>query len=276
MRKAVSIVDTTLRDGEQCPGITFSAEDKIRLAVLLDRAGVYEIEAGIYDTGTEGHDYIRKIMQNRKKALVSVWSLLNPECVEQAARQKPDLIHIGTPVSYVQIYRKLNKNKKWVENVLQDCIQVAKDYGVGVTVGLEDASRADVAFMNHLLRLMEGRGVETVRLADTVGILCPQRARQMVRELKEVVSLKVEIHEHNDFGMAVANSIVMAAAGADMVDATLSGIGERAGNCDLYQFVHAAGRKFELEVKNADIRRAQILLKEMMAGGKNYDTGDII
>lgn len=276
MRKTVSIVDTTLRDGEQRPGITFSIEDKIRLAALLDQAGVYEIEAGFYDAGMEGRDYIRRIMEKRKKALVSVWSLLNPECVEQAARQKPDLIHIGTPVSYVQIYHKLKKNKKWVEKTLLDCIQVARDYSVGVTVGLEDASRADVAFMNHLLRMMERQGVETVRLADTVGILCPQRARQMVRELKEVVSLKIEIHEHNDFGMAVANSIAMAAAGADMVDATLLGIGERAGNCDLYQFVHAAGRKFELDMKKADIRRAEILLKEIMSGGENYDKADSI
>lgn len=275
MRKTVSIVDTTLRDGEQRPGITFSIEDKIRLAGLLDLAGVYEIEAGFYDAGMEGRDYIRRIMENRKKALVSVWSLLNPECVEQAARQKPDLIHIGTPVSYVQIYHKLKKNKKWVEKTFQDCIQVARDYGVGVTVGLEDASRADVAFMNHLLRMMERQGVEAVRLADTVGVLYPQRARQMVRELKEVVPLKLEIHEHNDFGMAVANSIVMA-AGADMVDATLFGIGERAGNCDLYQFVQAAGRKFELDMKKAEIRRAETLLKEMMAGGENHDTADSI
>ena len=276
MRKTVSIVDTTLRDGEQRPGITFSIEDKIRLAGLLDQAGVYEIEAGFYDAGMEGRDYIRRIMENRKKALVSVWSLLNPECVEQAARQKPDLIHVGTPVSYVQIYHKLKKNKKWVEKALLDCIQVAKDYGVGVTVGLEDASRADVAFMNHLLRMMERQGVETVRLADTVGVLYPQRARQMVRELKEVVPLKLEIHEHNDFGMAVANSIVMAAAGADMVDATLFGIGERAGNCDLYQFVQAAGRKFELNMKKAEIGQAESLLEEMMAGGEKHDTADRI
>lgn len=276
MRKAVRIVDTTLRDGEQCPGITFSIEDKIQLAALLDRAGVYEIEAGIYDAGTEGSNYIGRIMENRKKALISVWSMLNPECVEQAARQKPDLIHIGTPVSYVQIYHKLKKNKKWVEKTLQECTQVAKDYGIQVTVGLEDATRADMSFMNHLIRLMEGWGVETVRLADTVGILNPMRARQMVQGLKETVSTKIEVHEHNDFGMAVANSIVMATAGADLVDTTLCGIGERAGNCDLYQFVHGAGRKFDLDVIPTEIRQAEILLKEMMAGGRNYDTTNSI
>ncbi|MEY8351730.1 homocitrate synthase [Lachnospiraceae bacterium 54-53] len=270
MGKMVGIVDTTLRDGEQRPGINFSIEDKIRLAALLDQAGVYEIEAGFYDAEMEGGDFIQRIMKNRKRALVSVWSLLNPECVEQAARQKPDLIHIGTPVSYIQIYHKLKKNKKWVEEMLLDCIQVAKDYGVGVTVGLEDASRADVAFMNHLLWLMKRQGVEAVRLADTVGILFPQRARQMIRELKEMIPLKIEIHEHNDFGMAVANSIVMAASGADMVDATLLGIGERAGNCDLYQFVHAAGRKLELDMEKTDVRRAESLLKEMMANRKDH------
>lgn len=275
MRKAIKLVDTTLRDGEQCPGVSFSADDKIRLAILLDQAGVYEIEAGIYDTGTEGRDYIRRIMERRKSALVSVWSLLNPECVEQAARQKPDLIHIGTPVSYAQIYHKLNKNKKWVEKMVQECVRVAKDYGIGVTVGLEDASRADMAFMVSLVRMMQGQGVEVIRLADTVGILSPLRARQMVRELKEAVPVRIEIHEHNDFGMAVANSIVMAGAGADLVDATLSGIGERAGNCDLHRFVHAAGRKFDLDIRGADLGPAEKMLERMIAGGRYYDTADI-
>lgn len=264
MRKAVEIVDTTLRDGEQCPGITFTVEEKLLLARLLDQAGVYEIEAGIYDAGTEGIDYIRRLMEQKKQARISVWSRLSPDSVEQAARQKPDLIHIGMPVSYAQIYHKLCKNKKWVENMMMECIRVAGDYGVEVTVGLEDSSRADVAFMLNMIRRMEAQGVETVRVADTVGILSPGRARQIVRELKEAVPLKIEVHEHNDFGMAVANSVVMAAAGADMVDVTLFGIGERAGNCNMYEFVHAAGRKFGLNMKCQEIRSMELTLKRIL------------
>lgn len=273
MKRRIKIVDTTLRDGEQCPGIVFSPSDKIRLALYLDSIGIYEIEAGIFDTGTEGCNYIGEIMKRKKQSIISVWSRLNAGDIEESARQKPDLIHIGTPVSYSQIYNKLGKNKKWIENTLQECIKVAKDYNIPITVGLEDASRADVAFLTSLIRLIKQQGVEVIRLADTVGVLFPRRARTLIQEIKQT-GIQVEVHEHNDFGMAVANSMVMALAGADMVDGTLLGIGERAGNCNLYEFVHGANRKLELGVTSQDIRKAEDLLKSIMAGGVRDDTSD--
>ncbi len=275
MKRRIKLVDTTLRDGEQCPGIVFSPSDKIRLALYLDRIGIDEIEAGIYDTGTEGMNYISEIMKRKKQARISVWSRLNPRNVEESARQRPDLIHIGTPVSYAQIYNKIGKNKKWIENTLQECIEVAKDYNIPITVGLEDASRADVAFLISLIRLMRQQGVEVIRLADTVGVLFPRRAREMIGEIKQT-GIQVEVHEHNDFGMAVANSMVMALAGADMVDGTLMGIGERAGNCNLYEFVHGANRKFDFLVNSLDIKKAEGLLQSIMNGGETDDTSDSI
>lgn len=275
MKRQIKIVDTTLRDGEQCPGVVFSPSDKVRLALFLDRIGIYEIEAGIYDVGTEGGQYISEIMEKKKQAKISLWSRLNPKNVEESARQKPDLIHIGTPVSYAQIYNKIGKNKKWIENTLCECIKVAKDYHIPITVGLEDASRADVAFLVSLIRMMKDQGVDTVRMADTVGVLFPRRARELVKELKQT-GIIIEVHEHNDFGMAVANSMVMALSGADMVDGTLLGIGERAGNCNLYEFVHSASRKFDLNVSSSDIKKGEALLKSIMSGGKKDDPGDKI
>ncbi|MEY8353171.1 homocitrate synthase [Lachnospiraceae bacterium 54-53] len=275
MKRRIKMVDTTLRDGEQCPGVVFSPSDKIRLALFLDSIGIHEIEAGIYDTGTEGSNYISEIIKRRKYARISVWSRLKPGDVEESARQKPDLIHIGTPVSYAQIYNKIGKNKKWIENTLLECIQVAKEYNIPITVGLEDSSRADVAFLISLIRLIKQKGVEVVRLADTVGVLFPKRARELVNEIRQT-GVMVEVHEHNDFGMAVANSIVMALAGADLVDGTLLGLGERAGNCNLYEFVHGAGRKFDLGVSSPDIRRAEEILKTMMTGGAQDDPPDKI
>lgn len=275
MKRRIKMVDTTLRDGEQCPGVVFSPSDKIRLALFLDSIGIHEIEAGIYDTGTEGCNYIGEIIKRKKHAQISVWSRLNPGDVEESARQRPDLIHIGTPVSYVQIYNKIGKNKKWIEKTLLECIQVAKDYNIPITVGLEDASRADVAFLLSLIRLIKEQGVEIIRLADTVGVLFPKRARELVNEIRQT-GILIEVHEHNDFGMAVANSIVMALAGADMVDGTLLGIGERAGNCNLYEFVHSANRKFDLGVSSTDIKRAEAILETMMAGGAPDDPSDKI
>lgn len=275
MKRKIKLVDTTLRDGEQCPGLAFLPSEKVKLALFLDEIGIYEIEAGIFDEGTEGEGYIREIMDRRKQAVISLWSRLNPADIEQAARQKPDCIHVGTPISYAQIYNKIGKNKKWIENQLIECIQVARNYNIPVTIGMEDASRADTAFLINLIRLVEREGVETIRLADTVGVLMPKRARELVQEIRNNTRIQIEIHEHNDFGMAVANSLVMAAAGADMVDGTLFGIGERAGNCDLYKFVHSGGRKFDLSVSSMDIHRAEKLLSTIM-GGRNYDTSDSV
>ncbi|WP_124064786.1 homocitrate synthase [Clostridium sp. E02] len=271
MKRRIKLVDTTLRDGEQCPGVVFSPSDKIKLALYLDRIGVSEIEAGFYDTSTEGFYTIREIMRQRKQAEISVWSRLNPQNVEESARQRPDRIHVGTPVSYAQIYNKIGKNKKWIEKTLLQCIKVAKDYNIPLTVGLEDASRADVAFLVSLIRLMKREGVEVIRLADTVGVLFPKRARELVEEIRQT-GIQIEVHEHNDFGMAVANSMVMALAGSDMVDATLLGIGERAGNCNLYEFVHGANRKFDMGVSSLDVKKAEEQLQSMMRGAGTDDT----
>jgi homocitrate synthase NifV len=261
MKRKIKIVDTTLRDGEQCPGMVFAPSEKVQLALLLDEMGVYEIEAGIFDVGTEGAGYLGEIIKRRKHAKVSLWSRLNPQDVEQAARQKPDLLHIGTPVSYAQIYSMLGKNKKWVEKTIQECLDVANSYQIPVTVGLEDATRANMAFMYRIVRIAQDMGVDTVRLADTVGILFPKRAMEMVKEMKQNTKIQIEVHEHNDFGMAVANSLVMVNAGADLVDTTLCGIGERAGNCDMSEFIHVASRRFNLGIQSNAITKAEELLK---------------
>lgn len=263
MKRKIGIVDTTLRDGEQRPGLVLSPDEKIRLALFLDQIGVAEIEAGCFDHATEGENYIRKIMEERKNATISVWTRLDPDDIQKAGLQKPDLIHIGVPISYSQIYHKLGKNKKWVENRLIECIEIAKAYQISVTVGLEDVSRANMSFVLHIIRKLEKLEVQTVRLADTVGILSPSRARDMVKEIRRNTDIQLEIHEHNDFGMAIANSSVMLHAGANLVDGTLFGIGERAGNCDLYQLVSSLSRKFDFGVTGSDLLAAEKLMRSI-------------
>ncbi len=259
MRKTLKIVDTTLRDGEQCPGIIFSPEDKIKLALVLDKMGFEEIEVGIYDRKTEGREYLREIMEKRKNSKISLWARLIPGDVLEAVKQKPDLIHIAAPVSYVQIYSKLNKNKQWVEKTLVQCMEIADTFHVPVTIGFEDCSRADTGFMIRLAYLAENLGVKTIRLADTVGIFTPTKAGKLIKELKGKTSLPIEAHEHNDFGMAVANSLEMANLGAGYIDCTLFGIGERAGNCNLYDFVHAAEMRFDMGIEKRNILEMQEL-----------------
>ena len=261
--KKIRIVDTTLRDGEQCPGIYLNPDDKIRMALVLDEIGVYEIEAGIFDRRTEGREYLSEIMRQKKQAKISLWARLNPADVMEACRQKPDIVHMSVPVSYVQIYTKLNKNKAWVEKRIMECMEVANNFHVQATLGFEDSSRADIGFVIKLAVLAEKLGVNIIRLADTVGIFTPERAGELVTEIRNHAGIKIEAHEHNDFGMAVANSLEMAFAGAEYVDCTLFGLGERSGNCNLYDFVHASELHYDVEMDKKDIIYAEALFAKL-------------
>ncbi len=257
MKEVRYIVDTTLRDGEQSPGIALSREDKTKIAGLLDDIGVYEIEAGIPCLGKMESDCIAEISAKAKKAKISVWSRMNPLDIKESLACKPHILHIGTPVSYIQIYSKLKKNKTWVQKNILDCVDIALNQGVEVTVGLEDASRSDIGFILGLIRELEKAGVRVVRLADTVGILTPGRAKELVETIKDYCNVEIEMHVHNDLGMAVANSIVGARAGAAFIDCTLFGIGERTGNCNFYDFLHASEAIFQFDMTKNQVKELE-------------------
>lgn len=264
MKEVRYIVDTTLRDGEQSPGIALGPEDKLKIAGLLDELGVYEIEAGVPVLSDAEEESISRIIEKRKRAKISVWSRMNPDDVKRSIVCKPDIIHIGTPVSYIQIYSKLRKNKSWViKNVLQ-CVDIAKSRGIEVTVGFEDASRADIGFILSLARELKRAGVNIIRLADTVGVLTPGRTTELVRTLVSNTDLTIEMHIHNDLGMAVANSLIGAREGAKLVDCTLFGIGERSGNCNLYDFAHAADAIFDIGMTKKQIRLVEEELHDLL------------
>lgn len=268
MKEVKRIVDTTLRDGEQQAGIALRPEEKLELALLLDAIGVYEIEAGIPSLGVEEMSYLKATMRRKKQAQVSVWTRANVEDIQYATCCMPDIIHIGTPISYIQIYTKLKKNKIWIQNNLLDCIKVAHDKGIEVTIGFEDASRADMGYIISTAKLVRRLGVKIIRIADTVGVLSPSRTKSIIEELMNQVDVDIEIHVHNDLGMAVANSIEGLKAGAKYVDCTLGGIGERAGNCNLYDLVYATERYFDFGVKKEHIRKVEQKLEQILNRGQ--------
>lgn len=246
------LTDTTLRDGEQRPGLAFDEEQKCRLALLLDRAGVRQIDAGIPAVGPEERKVIRRILENRSRAEISVWNRMNEEDIRLAMECRPDIIHISAPASYVHIYSKLKKNKTWLIRRLERCVCLARDGGFAVTVGLEDASRADITFLVGLTRRLAELGVRRVQFADTVGILTPGRTYECVEELVRLGGLPVSFHGHNDLGFAVANTLSAARAGAEAAEVTLFGLGERAGNCDMTALVRAASPAFSLRPSVGD------------------------
>lgn len=237
----VWIVDTTLRDGEQRPGIALRTAEKIDIAKLLSNLGIHQIEAGIPAMGGEEKRYMAKLMELGLKSRISAWNRMNLKDIKDSIDCKPDIIHISIPSSDIQIERKLQKNRIWVEENMKRCIAFAKDKDYEVTIGLEDASRAEPEFLSRIIGVANTMGVKRVRYADTVGILCRHDVYDRINKIKKQFRrIDLEIHTHNDLGMAVSNSIAAVKAGATYVDCTIGGIGERAGNCDYIKFIAAA------------------------------------
>lgn len=260
----INIVDTTLRDGEQKAGLALRVSDKVYIARLLDSLGIFQIEAGTPAMGGDEKKSIKRIMELGLKARVSAWNRMNTGDIKQSMDCGVDIIHISVPSSDIQIKTKLNKDRNWVIDNMRECILHAMDKGFEVTIGLEDASRADFKFMMRIIAVAFLEGVKRVRYADTVGVLHRQRAYKAVLDIKEELNIEIEMHAHNDFGMAISNSFSAARAGAKYIDCTVGGIGERAGNCDFLNFM-SAGRKNYGLFGGFDLDYARSVQKEIMS-----------
>ncbi len=235
--EGIYIVDTTLRDGEQSAGKAFSIDEKVEIAKYMDKNNIYQIEAGIPIMGDIEKECIKRILAIKKNSLISTWNRMNKKDIQHSIDCKPDIIHISVPTSDMQIYSNLGKDKKWIEESLRACVYFAKDKGYEVTIGFEDASRADVNYLIELCEIVKKFDVKRIRYADTVGILMPSIVREAVKKIINNTGIEIEIHAHNDFGMAIPISLEAVKSGAKYVDCTLDGIGERAGNCNLQEFI---------------------------------------
>jgi homocitrate synthase NifV len=233
------IVDTTLRDGEQRGGNGLNFKEKVNAAIKIDKLNVYQIEAGTPAMGGEEKKSIIKIVESNLRSKISAWNRLRIEDIKHSIDCGVDIIHFAVPSSELQISTKLKRDVPWVINNLQKCIYYVRENGFEASVGLEDASRGDENFILDLCEICKREEVSRIRYADTVGILTPKKTFEIIKLIKEYCNIELEFHAHNDFGMAVANSIAAAKAGAEYVDCTLYGVGERAGNCDYYKFMEA-------------------------------------
>ncbi|MDR1672021.1 MAG: homocitrate synthase [Bacteroidales bacterium] len=240
----IKLIDTTLRDGEQAPGVVFFEKEKLRLALMLDDIGIDEIEAGIPAMGERECGIIRKIAQQRLHARVLVWCRAIAADIEQAARTKAPAVHIAFPVSMIQL-AAMNRDWQWVKDALPETVAHARREFDHISVGAQDAGRCNPERLHDFLDMLEQLNVPRVRLADTVGILAPSDVMRMVSDVRRRhPSLDIDFHGHNDLGMATANAVSAWQAGASALSLTVNGLGERAGNAALEEVLMIMNRLF--------------------------------
>lgn len=244
----VKFDDTTLRDGEQTAGVVFANREKVRIAKLLDEIGVHQIEAGIAAMGGDERETIAEIASLGLNASVLGWNRANVDDIKTSIECGVDAVAISLATSDIHIETKLKKDRAWVLNSIREAVAFAKSHGVYVSVNAEDASRTDIGFLKEYACAAEAEGADRLRFCDTIGIMEPFRTYQVVRELRQSCGLEIEMHTHNDFGMAVSNAIAGIHAGATWVNVTVAGLGERAGNAALEEVVMALKYTEEIDV----------------------------
>ncbi len=233
----VRVVDTTLRDGEQTAGVVFSNEEKIKIASYLDQIGVDQIEAGIPVMGGFEKDCIKQIVSMGLKASIMAWNRAVIADIKESIECGVDAVAISISTSDIHIQHKLQTTREDVLQRMTDAVKFAKDHDLYVSVNAEDASRTDIGFLTEFALAAKRAGADRLRFCDTVGTLNPITTYRYIRILVDAVGLDVEMHTHNDFGMATANALSGIYAGASYVGVTVNGLGERAGNACLQEVI---------------------------------------
>jgi homocitrate synthase NifV len=242
--RRISINDTTLRDGEQSPGVAFTALEKFEIAAALAEAGADEIEAGTPAMGLGEQEAIRRIATAGLSIRVMAWCRMKRGDVDAALASGVSIVNLSAPVSHQQIAAKFGGSLTSVLAAIKDVIGYACANGLEVAFGGEDSSRATPGTLEPILEAAAKAGAVRYRFADTLGILDPVSTRSAIAAVRPMTDLAIEFHGHNDLGLATANTLAAVEAGARCASVTVNGLGERAGNAALEQVAVALDAHF--------------------------------
>jgi 2-isopropylmalate synthase len=247
--KYVRIFDTTLRDGEQTPGVSLTLEEKMKIAEQLDRLGVDVIEAG-FPSASEGEfKAVKNIAKAGLKAEICALTRTLKNDIDVATACEVNLIHTFISTSDIQIKYVLNGTREQVLKETEEAVQYIKDHGFTCEFSPMDATRTELEFLKKVCLTAQECGADRINIPDTVGVANPTSMRKLINELKNVLKVPISVHCHNDFGLAVANSLAGVEGGASQVHVTVNGIGERAGNAALEEVVMALHTTYDRKTK---------------------------
>ncbi len=256
----VRIFDTTLRDGEQSPGISLDVAEKLEIAEQLARLGVDVIEAGFPIASQGDFDAVEAIARSVRGPVITALSRTGLKDVDRAWEAVRDAqnprIHVFIATSPIHMKKKLRMTEDQVKAEAASGVSRARGYTADVEFSPEDGSRSDVDFMCEVLQIAVDNGATTLNIPDTVGYGIPEEYAGLIRHILDTVNgdYVVSTHCHNDLGLAVANSLAAVAAGARQVECAINGLGERAGNAALEEIVMAIHTRGDYFVERSGVR----------------------
>jgi len=233
----IRIFDTTLRDGEQTPGVSLAVEEKLQIAHQLDRLGVDVIEAGSPMSSEGEKRAVREIAKAGLRAEICGLARTVREDINAAIECDVNTVHTFISTSNVQMKYAVGLTPEQVLSAAVDSVEYIKDHGLICEFSPMDATRSEIGFLKRICKAAEEAGADRINIPDTVGVMAPISMRKLIEDIKTVVRAPISVHCHDDFGMAVANSLAGVEAGVTQVHATVNGLGERAGNAALEEVV---------------------------------------
>lgn len=239
--------DSTMREGEQSPGVAFSPSAKVELARRLSDLGITAAEIGTVAMGGQEAEAARRLVATNLPIKLIGWNRGKRSDLENSFRCGLDSVHIGLPASDHHLSSKFNKSRQWVIETMQELVAFAKNEGAWVSVSAEDSGRADIDFLVQYARAVRDAGADRMRVSDTVGVLDPFGTQTLFERLTAEIDFDFQPHMHNDFGLATANTLAAVRAGATHVHMTVLGLGDRAGIAPLEEVVMGLGHHLGIE-----------------------------